>query len=311
MDFVNLPFLNRTALLLALTVVEIGPVSAEVFYDAQLGYFDDDNVSRAKWDNSIFTDTHYDGLFSIGMFSDFDDGLSMTVIGKAKYASYQSWKGLSHTDFGGSVDLRKKIGLGSMVPSVGGNVEFKRQSYDNKVRDQDQWDVSFYWQKRLDEQWDIKIDLGYFISTAKDPVPAGPAGTNTDPDPGPGPGMAKPGDTFDQNAFYLGIGSGFAFAEIHFLTLDYQFRSGDVASTAIPNTTIVDASTAITADTVFGDQFFAYKLDADTHSLSAGWDIAITEQTSITFEYEYQNTDAGQSIEYKNKLISMQLLISF
>ena len=286
-------------------------VSAEIFTNAELGYSDDDNIARAQLDTDIISDTIIKGLISVSQFSDFDDGLSLTTSGLLEHRDYQDWPGFTHTDFAINFDLRKKIGLGAFAPKIGSTLSLKQQNFDEAVRDQDQIDLRIYWQKRLSESWDVKFDLGYLNTAADQTIAAGPSGTDTGPGPGPGPGMNKPGDTFDQEAIYFGAETGVALGEIHFLVFSYQFQSGDVASSARPNNAIVDASQAITPDSAIGDGWFAYKLDANSHSLSVAWDIAISEQGSFTLEYLFQDTNADGSNNYEKNITSVQYFYSF
>ena len=119
------------------------------------------------------------------------------------------------------------------------------------------------------------------------------------------------GDTFDLDRLSATVLADFTVNQRLLLTFGTTWRDGDVASTAIPNTNIIDASEAITDDPVFGDNFFAYKIDAEVLSFAVDASIAVGGDASVVVGYEYQDTDAVAGIEYDKTIVRANYVRSF
>ena len=87
------------------------------------------------------------------------------------------------------------------------------------------------------------------------------------------------------------------------LSFGATFRDGDVASTAIPNDAIIAAADAVTDDPVFGDEFFAYKIDAEVLSLAVDLNLAVSEDASVIIGVENQDTSGANGIDYDKTII--------
>ena len=89
------------------------------------------------------------------------------------------------------------------------------------------------------------------------------------------------------------------------------YRTGDVTSTAIPTTELIEASTAIERDDAFGTDpaRFAYRLDADTTLANIGANWGISRSAAFDLSAQYYDADAGgYSLDYKQTLIWLAFL---
>jgi len=315
MDFSSKGLLKaRFFQLLKLVLLLLLPFSsfAESNWRGEISYQKVDNVSNAQLRDDTFEDSHWDLAIGYGYFADFDDGLSLTTSVDLESFDYQDWPGFSHHDLSAGLNLRKKLGLGSYVPSIGASMTVSQNKFDQDVRDQNQYTLSFYWAKRISESTDIKLDLGYFRSSADNNIAAGPSGTDTGMAPSPMNGMSRPGDTFDQARNSLGAEIGYSTSDDWFLVSSIRYIDGDLDSTAQPNAGIIDASSAIVADPAIGDGYFAYRVDAESWLFDVQWEYSFSDTWGVLINYQYIDAEAKDwPVDYKVTRFGFNLIAAF
>lgn len=109
----------------------------------------------------------------------------------------------------------------------------------------------------------------------------------------------------------LSLSADYTLSSSWLLSLGYIYRDGDVASTAVPNDRIVAAAAAITDDPAFGAGRFAYRLDAEVHTLSIDLDGAMSQNSSLVLGYEFQQTTAAGGIDYDKSLLRLSWVRGF
>lgn len=304
-------FLFQTVRLVSFLSISFSVV-AESSWRGELGYQSVDNVSNAQLNEDTFSDKHWSLIFGYSYFKDFDEGLSLTTSVDLENFDYQEWQGFSHRDLSLRLNLRKKLGLGPFVPSIGASLSVAHKDFDSDVRDQDQTQLSLYWSKRLSEAADLKIDLGYFKSSPENSIAAGPSGVDTGMGPPPMPGMSKPGDTFEQSRQSLGAEIGYAVSEDWFMVASIRYFNGDFDSTAQPNAEIIEASSAIVADPAIGDGFFSYRIDSRSWFFDLQWEYTLSDTWGLLFNYRYLNAEAKDwPVDYKVTRLGVSLIAAF
>ncbi|WP_144393771.1 hypothetical protein [Pleionea sediminis] len=283
-------------------------LTAETFSDASFGIHNNNNLSDTQSSAEKISDSVIYANYNFGLFTDFDNGLSLTTLGTADYFHYQDWSEFSHFDLIANLKLKKKLGLGPYVSNIGADFSVANRTYNKDVRNRTEIDLGLFWLKRIDENWDIQTRLSVFKSFAENNEKAGPSGT----DSGDGPimGMDKPGDVYDLSRLNLSLSIGYALGDSHYFKLDTTWMNGDVVSSAAPNENIVNASTAITPDNALDDGVFAYQLDAKTEVRTFSWDYAINETYSLSAKYQYRDAQANSAkVYYKTGITSLNLII--
>jgi hypothetical protein len=120
-----------------------------------------------------------------------------------------------------------------------------------------------------------------------------------------------PGDVFDQQGHTFSARADFQATPLLLVFGSYACRIGDVASTTQRNAQIFAASSAIVADPAFGSNTFAYKIDATTHTLSAGVSVALGARWSLNVSYAHQIGLGEGGIDYHNNIVSGTVLFSY
>jgi hypothetical protein len=82
-------------------------------------------------------------------------------------------------------------------------------------------------------------------------------------------------------------------------------RDGEVVSTTRRNAAIFAGSKALAADPPFGRDFFAYKIDATVHLLSAGLSVALGPHASVSVGHEHWIGQAHGGLDYKNDIVRL------
>jgi len=94
----------------------------------------------------------------------------------------------------------------------------------------------------------------------------------------------------------------------------YQYYRGDVVSSATPTFKVVNAAEVIEPDDAFGGFAtgqFAYRLDADSHIGTAGFNLALSRRVSLDLQGQHVRTGADWDNSYRRWISSASLLARF
>jgi len=95
------------------------------------------------------------------------------------------------------------------------------------------------------------------------------------------------------------------------LTADYELRSGEVVSYAVPpRPDIVALANDRRIVGTFGEPYVAYNFDAITNSLSFGVSQGLTQWVSINARYEWHYTTRS-NISYMNNILRLSIHAAF
>ena len=304
--------LRTTALLMACVVIAQSSARAEWFGFVEGAILFDDNLSRSEFDSDIEEDGGLEFLADGGRSFEFTDGKRLTLIGSLGYTLYDEFHGMRNTKLGLEIAFRKKFGLGPLAPWLRLSGGAERQEYDENTRDGWVYTGGVEIGRGLGDRWDLSGGVSYSVRRADDEESAGIAGLDT---PGPGPMLGlddiKPADVFDLESIGASITGDLTITEDLFLSLGYEYRDGEVASTALSNDRIVATSSAITADFLFGEDMFAYKIDAVTHVLAVGLGRAVGADSSVNFGYEREIVQGENDIDYEIDVFRASWSVNF
>ncbi|MGH8528331.1 MAG: hypothetical protein ACRETN_00605 [Nevskiales bacterium] len=91
----------------------------------------------------------------------------------------------------------------------------------------------------------------------------------------------------------------------------YQFRAGDVVSSSLPDMTLLGIAAARAPDDVFAAGDIAYRLDADTHVGTLGFNRALAANLALDAQLQYIRSEAGEGIDYSRWIGLISLLKRF
>ena len=99
----------------------------------------------------------------------------------------------------------------------------------------------------------------------------------------------------------------------------YNFTLGEVVSTAIPNTRIINAAESVAPDDVFTpgvgpgcmNRRCAYRLDAVVHKIGAGINMNVINNTEIDLAAQYHHADASGDNQYDGMIYHANIWYGF
>lgn len=264
--------------------------------DVEVGLVHEDNVSLAEMERDIMSDTALSTSVAAGASMHLYDRNVFSLTGDVIANVYERFGGLSNFSLGVTAAFRRKLGLGAAAPWVRASGSASRLDYRNDVRDGWRYRLGTGVGKRFGERWDLRAEYAYERRMADHEIAVT---------------ARLPGDVFDQESHTLSFRVDFLYSEAISLSAGYALRIGDVASTTLRNAEIFAASSAVTADSVFGPGAFAYKVDATTHVLGFGLSLALGERSSFNLGYERQIGLGNGGVDYHNNVFRASFLYSY
>ena len=254
----------------------------------------DDNLSRAQSAADIVSDstTRFSLAASRSLYA---DGLTSLGVGaQARIALYDRFHGLSHTAAGGSLSLRRKLGLGRTVPWLEGRVSAVREAYREPLRDGDRFLAQLGGGWRLTEAFELTAGGRYDRFVSRNSLPSTPG---------------LDGTSFDAQGRSLYARAALDASERLQLSLGLALRKGDVVPSTRRNRAIFNASNAISADPVFGAGYFTYRISgATTRSASLGASWAFNDHSSLSASLVGDRTRARGGLEYDGLAVGIHYL---
>lgn len=278
----------RNALALLLLSASACGALADTLLDVQAGALYDGNLPRAQLERDRKSDVALQAGVAWGRFVPLADGLTLRATLDGGGEVYTRYSGLNNLSLGGSLSLRRKIGLGALAPWVSLSVAGARLEYQNDVRNGWRYEFGAVTGKRITDAWEIEANFRYQHRTADESIAAVP-------------GIS--GDVFDLQSHQLGLRSEYALTGRLSLAAGFDYRRGDIASTTLRNFTVFTNSDAIALDTVYGDDTVAYRIFALTRAFRLGLSYALGRTNSINLVAERWLSKARGGLDYYNTLV--------
>jgi Outer membrane protein beta-barrel domain len=284
------------AVLLTALAMPAAPARADWTAEAEAGAAYESNIGRGQLDSDIRSDTALTLAASAGTFFMPGDRGGLFLSADLSAASNLHYHGLSHLDLGLSAAYKYKFDVGPEAPWLRARGSVTRLNYQNSVRNGWLYAAGVGAGRRIGERWDLRADYGYERRSADENVAVAPEFS--------GAAFAQRNRVFSANADY-------SWSEDTAFLFGYTRRQGDVTPTTQRNFTIFSASTAITADPVFGTDWFAYRLTATTHLVFVGVSRALSPRSSLNFGFERQVSHAEGGNDYTNNLSRISFAQTF
>ena len=288
--------------------------AANLFADLEAGVFYDDNVGRAERSRDREGDAGLEIFGRAGNMVTPGEGTALTFAASLRLTQYNSLDDLSEISPGVSVSLKHKFGLGAQAPWVSAGIAVERIESESEIRDSWLHAATLAAGRRFGERWNVAAGLRYEIRNGDDDVqrndtiaPGPPPG----PAPAPGPAVTADGDVFDHQVPEFNLSVDYLWSDAVLLLASYRYRDGDIVSSTVSYDRILVNAEAFTQDKAFGNNTFAYRLDAGTHVLHFALNYALSESTSIDLGYEYQSSNADGGIDYDKSVTRLRLLYSY
>jgi hypothetical protein len=273
-----------------------GAAHADWIADAGADVFYEDNVGLAQKRRDIKSDVALTSAASGGYAFLLGDRHVASLTADASVTGYDRVRGLSNITLGGTAAFRTKFGLGAEAPWARVAASAARLEYDYDLRDGWRYRLGLAVGKQFGARWDVRAEYTWERRRADETTALIPL---------------LPGDVYELESHTGAVRVDVRLTDAISLSGGYALRDGDVVSTTRRNPEIFAVSKALANDRAFGRDFFAYKIDATTHTLGAGVSWAVARRTSLNLSYEHTIGVASRGLEYENDVVRAGILFSY
>jgi len=286
--------LPLTALLLTAASIARAPfAAADTLFAADAALLYDSNLTRAQSSADVRPDGAARFSGEAGQFFAPTGSDTIHIAAFAHGELFRRYHGLNNASLGGYATVRHKFAVGYDAPWLGLSVQGSHDDYNDALRTSNRLLVEGEFGLRYGPALDFSAGLLYdrrYDNHGESLVPG------------------IPGTVFDLRGWGGYARAGYAFSDIVYGALRLGVRRGDVESTAQQSLPIFLASTAITADPVFGsDDLFAYRLRGTTWSGSTTASIALDPSASLNLSYADERTYAAYGNQYRSRVVMLTL----
>jgi hypothetical protein len=246
----------------------------------------DNNLSRASSYPDIHGDIAATLAASLGTLSVPTEADTVTLTLEALADAYRRYHGLDMGSIGAGASYTHKFGLGFAAPWVSAGVTAADATFGTSIRDGARVVATMTAGKRFDEAFDATLALFYDRRYARNDEPVVP-------------GIS--GAVFDLRTKGVAATAGYALNDRLQLGAAIGVRRGDVVSTTQRSFNIFVNSTAIAADSAFGPDMFAYRLDGTTLNLAISLSYAFDAHSSLNATVGGERTSVADGLDYRSK----------
>jgi hypothetical protein len=279
------------------------------FFDVAATAAHDDNLSRAELSDDTKGDAYGEVSGSAGQVFQLTGNTTLVMSASGRYVRFDTYDGLNRWGAAFDANVRHKFGLGRDVPwaSLGFSVE--HQDFDKNVRDSWFYSTGLRVGKTLGERLDLFGGLSYLVRRADHS--RGVSETDLGPEGEEESDGFNSGGAFDLDGWQVSLGADFFATQQLAISAAYAYYDGDVVSSSTPYHEIVEYATAITRDPAFGGDFYAFRLEAKSHTYSLDLNYALGRDSSIGVGYERMQTKGDYGNDYDSNIVRVTLMANF
>ena len=245
-----------------------------------------DNLSNSERAADEKDDFSFAGHVAFGRFGELTNNLRLTVTADIDARAFARFEDFNSVTIGSSAALRYRFGLGAMAPFIRVEASGGYAAFNQSLQSGGRFRPGLTVGKRLTERF--AIDASYFYEDIGGEI-----------------------RVFDRFSHAFALSGSFDLTEKTRLSADYEFRTGEVLSYAVPPRPdiVAFANDRRLVDT-FGQPYVAYNFDAITNSLSLGVSQALTPWLSVNARYEWHYTTRSE-ISYINNVLRLSIHAAF
>lgn len=293
----TLKHLSTCCLYCALTL-STSQARSEWGFDATGGFAYDDNLSNGFEADDRKADTAAVVDLSAGLYEPLGASTALGLSLLARSDAYFRYTGLSNVGLGARAQLRTKFGLGPKAPWLAIAAQGVYHSYQYKYQDGWQYEAGATLGMQLNERWSLRGTIRYDAYVAD----------QTQPPLIP----TMVGSPYDVYGWNFGAQTTFLATAADRLSLSYTWRTGTVTSVTQPDEEILEYSDRAAPDPVFGSGGIAYRINANTQTISLAWSHTLGRRTAINLVYAYRRSQAESDLgQYYANLISVTFTYSY
>jgi len=272
---------------------------AEWIADAEIESSTDDNINHGVFASEKRSDTSYTPKLTAGRILQLADYSRLSLTGRYTAELHNNIRQLSSHNFGGTLAIQHKFGLGPFVPWLRANASAMRINSRSNIRDGQSYIFGLQAGKRLNDR--LSLRLAYSHDIRKGPASSPVSGIT--PNPG--------GRVFDMQGNSASLGLDALLTERTLLRVGYTFRRGDIVATRAWNPATASSPYVLAVTTDDAIPGTAYRLNAQVHTYRA--DIShsfLGGHASADIGYERRSSKTGL-FTYTNNIFRANVIYSY
>jgi len=267
-------------------------------FDAAGGFSYDDNLSNGFEADDRNADTAAVIDISGGWYEQLTPSTAISLNLLAHSDSFFHYTGLSNVGLGARAQLRTKLGLGATAPWLAIAAQGVYHNYHYDYLDGWQYLAGATLGKQLSERWLVRGTIRYDAYVADRSLPPIV------------PTMV--GSPYDVYGWNFGAQAAFLLTSADQISLSYTWRTGTVTSVTHPDKEIFEYSDRVAADPVFGPDEFAYRINANTQTISLAWSHTLSRHAALSVLYAYRRSQAEYDLgQYYANVLSVNFTYSY
>lgn len=276
---------SALALALSTNAFAAGPVAI----DAQAAYTYDDNVTRAARDIDLRADRVAALTLGANWRHTFATHFRLALRAFAQGEQFADYDGLSNIGGGASANLQYRASGTLLAPTYAVFARLTSLNYNSSLRDGELYNAGVSLKKGLTDRIDFTGVLSGTVRQSESLV-------------------------FDTRDTSLLLNLDYQWTPHLTQYLTYNYLTGDIVASGSPWLPVIDNAEQIQADDAFGGagaNMFAYRLNAQTHVATLGFNFAIDGKQSIDLSARFARAKADGDITYDRNIVSAAYLIRF
>jgi hypothetical protein len=267
-------------------------------FDATGGFSYDDNLSNGFEADDRNADTAAVIDISGGWYEQLTSSTAISLNLLAHSDSFFHYTGLSNVGLGARAQLRTKLGLGSTAPWLAIAAQGVYHNYHYDYLDGWQYAAGATLGTQLSERWSVRGTIRYdaYVADRSQPPIV--------------PTMV--GSPYDVYGWNFGAQAALLVTPADRVSLSYTWRTGTVTSVTHPDEEIFEYSDRVAVDPVFGSGEFAYRINANTQTISLAWSHTLSRHTALSLLYAYRRSQAEYDLgQYYANVLSVNFTYSY
>jgi hypothetical protein len=267
-------------------------------FDTTGGFTYDDNLSNGFEAEDRKGDTAAVVDLSAGLYEPLGTSTALGLSLLAHADAHFRYTGLDNLGLGARAQLRRKFGLGPSAPWLAIAAQGVYHDYQYNYQDGWQYEAGATLGTQLNERWSLRGIIRYDAYVA----------TKTQPPLFP----TLVGSPYDVYGWNFGAQTTFLGTSVDRLSLSYTWRTGTVTSVTPPDEEILEYSDRAAPDPVFGSGGIAYRIDANTQTISLAWSHSLGRRTALNLLYAYRRSQAESDLgQYYANVVSVTFTYSY
>lgn len=270
----------------------IATAGTRINYDLDLSFSSDDNINNSLISGEERDDSTYLTSFAVAYQKRLSKHDSASANGFINYSGFSEYDGLSHSEIGAEINYNLKPVSGFSQPTYIFSGKISTLDFETDLRDSTQFNIKGMLAKSITDKLSMRTGLAYKLNDSESRV-------------------------YDTSDIRLFINADLLLGKRATLYSTLDYISGDIVSIISEDNLssnvldILDSADEIQSDPSFANNEIAYRVDADTITLSLGLNVKLAKKQSVDLFARTISSEVSSNISYNRLIVSLSYLARF